>query len=215
MSQKGEPMKKTLFIIGVMALLAGCTSNNVKINSVNFVPPGGVGITQVTASINTAGEGTILIKWIECKSVNVNTVVKEENISVVNSGTYTTTYYSLDSLDGYYWVNIYDENDQMILNSDSVFFGNGAREAPRGLEVEAYPTSGPAPLNVGLSWNVDNPTMIAPLTTIIYDWGMATPDTLIAYHTYKYPGTYSVSITVENRWGTVTTTRENYITVTP
>lgn len=206
-------MKKTLFIIGVMALLAGCTSNNIEINSVNFVPPGGIGITQVTASVNATGAGNVLVKWVECRHLNANTVVKEENITVVDGGTYTTTYYSLDSLDGYYWVNIYDENDNMILSSDSVFFGDGAREAPRGLEVEAYPTSGQVPLSVFLTWSVDNPAEIAPLTLILCGFGIYSSTS--PNYTFEEPGTYSVSITLENRWGTVTTTKQNYITVTP
>jgi len=195
----------------------GCTQEeSVTINSINFNPVGGVGVTEITASINTSGEGNIRVEWLN----NYGTVAleKTENITVHDGGTYTSNLNAPqgDTLTGYYWIDIYDHLlDTLLAHSDSFFYGDGPTEAPSGLDFRAERTSGIAPFNVYFESYLDSWENIVPFT-LLWDFGDGEFNSISGNpnHIYNNPGSYTVMFTVSNLWGADTVIKANYITVT-
>ncbi|MBN2380631.1 PKD domain-containing protein [candidate division WOR-3 bacterium] len=157
----------------------------VSVNSVAITPLGSTTQTALTAEIEAEGEGIIKVDWFNAAYDTVSLVFSDE-IDVDGGGTYSSVF---DSGLGWYWIDVYDENDSLLWHTDSVFCGSDS-SIPE-VSFKAEPTEGSAPLTVKFSIDTDS------YTSALWDFGDgATSTDWEPEHIYQNPGEYTVKLTV-------------------
>lgn len=182
--------------------LAGSANDSVIIQvegvpsvvSVDINPPGSEYATTLTATIQAVGQGRLVVQWLNAVYDTVSLPWNEE-ISVISDGEYISTY---ESGLGWYWLDIYDVNDNLLWHTDSVFCGSDS-SLP---EVSFFADweYGPHPLDVMFF----NETEQTEYTKALWDFDdEGATDTVWDQpeHTYQNPGEYRPKLRVFNLAG--------------
>lgn len=193
MNFSNQVLKKILWAVsGTLIFIACFPELPFSVIYVEITPPGDTSGTTLKASIETEGKGKITVEWMNARYDSVK-VAKREDIVTDTAGVYS----SIISSDlGWYWINIYNEGDSLLWQTDSVFCGPDS-SLPI-VHFSPNPESGAVPLTVTFS----NVTKKDAYTRCRWDFGDgAASSDWEPVHTYDSPGVFVVRLSVCNLAG--------------
>ncbi|MBU1369586.1 MAG: PKD domain-containing protein [Bacteroidetes bacterium] len=167
--------------------------------------------SAVSGGIVTSGQGASVTAKGVCWSTNPDPIINDNKTDEGPAGgIYSSNLTGLSPNTSYY-VRAYATNSAGTAYGQQKFFttNTASGEAPVA-DFTANPTLGDAPLEVNFTDQSTNDP-----TSWLWDFGDGTTSTQQnPTKTYNSEGTYNITLTVSNTYGSNTLTKDNYITVT-
>lgn len=136
-----KPIKALLFV-GLLLGTGACTipsEDPVKVESITLSPTGG-DTDSLTATIQAKGQGSIRVEWWGYYDTTGYHLLETDylNITDTTSYYYTATYTQDSLLDGYYWVEIWNDTTELASTNQTVHYGSGPTVPPSGVRLVCY-----------------------------------------------------------------------------